>query len=215
MIENDDDKMIETYAVIKDDEIIQVYETSEGRKGAAAAMGNEGLEGDLVLVPTPFEGLRGQARAEFDNGWRLRSLKDRVADGLVTLPSDETVDEETGERRKKTLKEKIDDGTTRLEPWQKYDAEADEIIVMPWAERIAAGTAAYEEWLDAVVRPYRNQLLYDTDVIYCNPERWWRYSDAEKAAWSSYKQALRDFPAAEVPVAEDPAALLWPEKPTK
>lgn len=205
--------MINTYAVIQGDKIIRVYETSDGEEGAATAMVNEGLDGDLVLVPTPFEGLPGQAKAEFDMTWMLRPLRDRVADGFVTLPSDITIDDETGEPRKKTFKEQIDDGTVKLEPWQKYDAEADELVFMPWTERITAGRATREEWLDAVVRPYRNQLLYDADVIYCNPERWWGYSDAEKAAWSAYKQALRDFPAGTIKIVDDPQSLDWPTHP--
>jgi hypothetical protein len=205
--------MIETYAVIKNDEIIQVYETSDGAEGAVAAMENEGLEGDLVLVPTPFEGQQGQAKAGFTNDWKLRPLRDRVADGLVTLPSDMTVDAETGEARAKTLREKIEDGTTTIEPWQRYDNEINEIVARSWPERIAAGVATYEEWLDAVARPYRNHLLFEADSIYCNPERWWSYSDPQKAAWSAYKQVLRDFPATVIPIVEDSLTIDWPSKP--
>lgn len=205
--------MIETYAIIEADEIRQIYETGDGEAGARTAMENEGLSGDLVLVATPFEGFRGQDRREFTENWMLRPLADRVAEGFVILPPDMTVDAETGEARKKTLREKIEDGTVKLEPWQRYDTERNEIVAMSWTERIATGVATYEEWLDAVVRPYRNHLLYEADSIYCNPERWWSYSDPQKAAWSVYKKALRDFPATVIPIVEDSLTIDWPSKP--
>jgi hypothetical protein len=33
------------------------------------------------------------------------------------------------------------------------------------------------------------------DRVYCNAERWASMSDAKRAEWSEYKQALRDFPS--------------------
>ena len=147
--------MIQTYAVIKDNTIIRVYETGDGEKGATQAMENESIDGDLALVPTPFEGIQGQVRREFTEGWKLRPIADRVADGIVILPGDVAIDQSTGEVRKKTLKEQVADGTIKLETWQEYDAETDAIVTMSWAKRMAAGTATREKWLDAIVRPYR------------------------------------------------------------
>lgn len=205
--------MVETYIVRANGKILQVYETQDGLPGVEKSMKAEGLIGEIVLVPTPFDGHREQDEREFDADWKLRPIRDRVGDGLVTLPKTHTVDEETGEVRKKTLKESIDDGTTKLQPSQKYDPDKDTIIPKPWPERIADGPETYEDWLDAVVRPHRDGLLVEADTVYCNPERWWGYSDDQKTAWSAYKQALRDFPATKLQVVDDPALLAWPYKP--
>ncbi|MEN6617362.1 MAG: phage tail assembly chaperone [Syntrophorhabdus sp.] len=44
------------------------------------------------------------------------------------------------------------------------------------------------------IRPERNRLLDETDLKYCNAERWDSMTITLKEAWSSYKQALRDLP---------------------
>lgn len=56
------------------------------------------------------------------------------------------------------------------------------------------------------LRAHRNEMLKDCD--------WTQLSDSplseeSKAAWATYRQALRDFPATE-PDLDNPA---WPEKP--
>lgn len=205
--------MVETYIVRARGKILQVYETQDGIAGVEASMRSEGIVGESVLVPTPFEGHRDQDEREFDADWKLRPIKDRVADGLVVLPPDQTVDEETGEVRPKTLKESIDDGTIELQSSQKYDPETESIIPKPWPERISDGPETYDDWLNAVVRPHRDALLLEADAIYCNPERWWGYSDEQKTTWSAYKQALRDFPAMKLQVIDDPGQLAWPVRP--
>ena len=203
--------MVEAYIVLAEDTIQQVYETGDEIQGAEASMGNEGLVGALIKVPFPFEGLCGQKKAEFNPNWKLRPLKDRVAEGLVTIPPAETVDEETGVLRRKTLKELIDTGVRVLESYEKY--VDNEVVIKSWEERIAEKIASYEEWLSQVVRPHRNYLLTETDSVYCNPERWWGYSDEQKADWSAYKQALRDFPSESLNVVDYPTQLPWPRRP--
>lgn len=203
--------MVETYVLVKDNKIVRVYETGDSIQGAEASCENEGLNGELFLVPTPFEGSMGQDKREYTKDWKLRSLEERVLEGYVKLDPAEKI--ENGEIRLKTLKESIDDGTKVLRPEEEYSVETNSIVIKPWAERIKLGISTYEGWLDKVVRPHRDQLLSETDLVYCNPERWWGYSDSQKHAWSAYKQELRDFPSRTLSVVEDPSTLEWPEKP--
>lgn len=44
------------------------------------------------------------------------------------------------------------------------------------------------------IRQYRDGLINEADLVYCNAERWSRMSDIEKEKWIDYKQQLRDFP---------------------
>lgn len=67
-----------------------------------------------------------------------------------------------------------------------------------------------EKWLDSYVRPLRQALIDEADLKYCNAEKWEGMNETERAAWSTYKQALRDLPAT-----IDPDNPVWPEKPKK
>ena len=77
---------------------------------------------------------------------------------------------------------------------------------------IDSGVKTIEDYLD-IVRNYRNQLLNECDLIYCNPERWYNYSDSLKQLWSNYKQQLRDFTDKKLEIVDDISKLNWPVKP--
>lgn len=186
--------MIETYAVFDGDKLVQIYETADGLEGIKTSLKNEGIKGMAFLVPADFEGNIGQKKREFDAGWKLRSIKDRVKEGLTTLPAGKTVDEKTGEIRDKTTKEKIDTKEIEIPRGQKYDEKTDSLVEMLWAEKVSSGQYTKEEWMNTVVKPLRNFRIDEVDRIYCNPERWSSYDDAKKLTWSKYKQLLRDFP---------------------
>lgn len=49
-------------------------------------------------------------------------------------------------------------------------------------------------WIDEAIRPQRNDLLNEVDLVYCNADKWERMSDEKKAEWRAYKQKLRDLP---------------------
>jgi hypothetical protein len=65
-----------------------------------------------------------------------------------------------------------------------------------------------EAWLNKAIRPMRNQLLNDVDIVYCNAERWELLSPEQRQIWRAYKQALRDLPA----IIDDKKPA-WPEPP--
>ena len=212
---------IKSHIVVKDGKIILTPMTGLPKKSrdeeylamVVASIENEHIEGYDEIIEVPVEATieKGSDVREYTKDWKRRPLKDRVADGLVTPPEGQTVDKETDKFRPMTGKEKVAAGDVVLEPWQKIDDATEEIIQKAWSERTDSG--AYEQWLNQVVRPERNRRLTEADVVYCNPERWYSYSDAEKSAWSTYKQELRDFPAVKLTVVDDPKELPWPSLP--
>ena len=60
------------------------------------------------------------------------------------------------------------------------------------------------------IKMERDRRLFETDVVYCNAERWSQMNPGQQQAWRDYKQALRDFPAT-----CDQLNPVWPEHPDK
>ena len=77
--------------------------------------------------------------------------------------------------------------------WQVTSASADEI-----AQRLVDESEA--------VRQDRNERLADSDWTQFNDSP---LSSADKTAWATYRQSLRDLPSA----AGFPFTMVWPEKP--
>lgn len=77
--------------------------------------------------------------------------------------------------------------------WQVTTADADEI-----AQRLVDESEA--------VRQDRNERLADCDWTQFNDSP---LSSADKTAWATYRQSLRDLPSA----AGFPFTMVWPEKP--
>ena len=81
------------------------------------------------------------------------------------------------------------------------------VIYTPSAEELAARAEAQltatKESLSASVRIERNAKLAETD--------WTQLADssADKVAWATYRQALRDIPDQ----ADFPITIIWPDKP--
>lgn len=84
-----------------------------------------------------------------------------------------------------------------------YDTE----IPKPTLEEL---TAKYEELVAAQplkkLRQERNRRLAEVDWIFTSD---YDLSVSDHAAWTTYRQALRDLPS----TTEDPANPVWPEKP--
>ena len=84
--------------------------------------------------------------------------------------------------------------------YDKYSLE------IPYSVNLAARIESdYANWLqkakdaeklveETKIRDYRDQLLNDIDVKYCNAEKWTNMTDDKKSEWTAYKQALRDVP---------------------
>jgi hypothetical protein len=58
------------------------------------------------------------------------------------------------------------------------------------------------------IRDQRNELLKQADIA-VHPDRWAKMTAEQQAAWSNYRQALRDIPLQE----GFPMEIIWPEKP--
>lgn len=60
----------------------------------------------------------------------------------------------------------------------------------------------------AKIRIKRDELLDQSDIKYCNAEKWESMTPEKKQEWKAYKQALKDFPSH-----CDPFNPVWPTKP--
>ncbi|MDE1145650.1 MAG: phage tail assembly chaperone [Azospirillaceae bacterium] len=103
------------------------------------------------------------------------------------------------------------DGTGRLRL-------TDDQVADVWSCQVVAGALAAKSAADlatqataaalADLRIQRAVLLSASDVRVL-PDRWAAMTDAQRAAWSAYRQALRDLPT----TATDPTAPAWPVQP--
>ncbi|MEC4589508.1 phage tail assembly chaperone [Nitrospirillum amazonense] len=103
------------------------------------------------------------------------------------------------------------DGIGRL---KIADSEAEGI----WSCRVVDGALAPREAADlaaaaqaravAELRDQRDLILAASDIRVL-PDRWATMSDAQRAAWTAYRQALRDLPANTT----DPTVPAWPVPP--
>jgi hypothetical protein len=99
--------------------------------------------------------------------------------------------------------------------YEKYDFETD------YKPGLAAEIEAdYTTWLQKAkdaeqtaeadkVRNYRDGLLNQCDLQYCNSEKWAAMTEDKRKEWTAYKQALRDVPAQE----GFPYTVNWPVMP--
>lgn len=90
-----------------------------------------------------------------------------------------------------------------------FNAETGEVTTLPYteeekAERAVRHTARAWEKL----RERRTSFLVESDP-YVLPDRWAGYTPEQQAAWSAYRQALRDLPE----TTQDPFNPVWPSKP--
>jgi len=63
-----------------------------------------------------------------------------------------------------------------------------------------------QQW--QMLRAERDRRLAASDVMVL-PDRWAAYDESQRAAWTAYRQALRDLPEQTA----DPAAPVWPVSP--
>ena len=75
-----------------------------------------------------------------------------------------------------------------------------------WLQKAKAAEIASE---GAKVRNYRDNLLNQCDLQYCNSEKWAAMADDKQKEWTAYKQALRDVTAQQ----GFPYSINWPIMP--
>jgi len=99
--------------------------------------------------------------------------------------------------------------------YEKYDFKTD------YKPGLAAEIEAdYTTWLQKAkdaeqtaeadkVRNYRDGLLNQCDLQYCNSEKWAAMTEDKQKEWTAYKQALRDVPIQ----SGFPYSINWPTMP--
>jgi hypothetical protein len=75
-----------------------------------------------------------------------------------------------------------------------------------WLQKAKAAEIASE---GAKVRNYRDNLLNQCDLQYCNSEKWAAMAEDKQKEWTAYKQALRDIPTQD----GFPYSINWPVMP--
>ena len=75
-----------------------------------------------------------------------------------------------------------------------------------WLQKAKAAEIASE---GAKVRNYRDNLLNQCDLQYCNSEKWAAMAEGKQKEWTAYKQALRDIPTQD----GFPYSINWPTMP--
>ncbi len=106
-------------------------------------------------------------------------------------------DQATGERHAITaIGDEPESGLTDTGPPNNWSV---------WDEKTGSWTDDLKLWLDAAVRPQRNHRLQQCDYILM-PD----YPMADKSAWETYRQQLRDLPGTLSDVSEK---ITWPSEP--
>lgn len=208
-------KEVKMYCVMDGDKVVHVLCSPDSKEPLFKRLSKSLSFTDIVEIPPGTGVCAGEDLKEYvdkDICKGKRSLKERYDDGLVKDLGPELKVDENNQIVDKTDYELIKDGLKELGPHQKLDEENKTVAYKTWSEKVADGTATYEEWLDQVLRPTRNQILSQVDIVYLNPERWFSLSEEKKQAWADYKQQLRDFPSTNPPVA-DPQDIEWPVSP--
>jgi hypothetical protein len=201
--------MIQTYAIVKDNQILAVYETADGLSGVIAAARNEGIhDGEPMELPIGFAGVVGSDLREYAPDGHLRPLEERIAEGLVVIPERYVFKE--GRIQRKTDFELMRDKIEPVPEGMKLVEDEDfHLEMMTVREQVESGQITAESGLvimSANERARRNSLLSESD--------WTQVADTplnqdERDAWAIYRQTLRDITNQQ----GFPWEITWPVRP--
>lgn len=192
-------------------------------KIAGLFSGNKPADGDDYRdVPETYAGVDGMDIREFNQDWSLRSLDDRLADGLIE--GGERLKVCNGELIPKTRAELIRDGLEPAPTGQKLvEIEGTAtLIAMTYDEQVMAGQMAQataDLLQAAAIRYERNSRYQASDDKHLALDRLIRLAKAaghdtetledELALWDAYAQALADVPDQ----GGFPWTIDWPTRP--
>jgi len=166
---------------------------------------------DCRDVPDGFAFVPGVPLSWYAEGWRLKSGRELVAEGLVELSLRERLEGE--QIVPKSPEELALDGLEKAPKGQKLVDDEDGLRFEPMstAERYEAGQLTREEaelLLATEARGRRNAALERTDWTE-GPGARRRMGEAAAAAWDEYRDELRDVPQQ----GGFPLAIVWPNGP--
>ena len=147
----------------------------------------EAFNKGFFIVPENI--ISGYKEEWYDDNYNLYSNQQLLEKGLLVISN-----------RQKIVKNAIVDKTKeelildKLEPLPDHlKIENKTVIIKTEDELYLEKIISREEWLDVVVRPKRNKLVNDIDLIYCNSLNVKNMVELEIENWMKYKKELLDF----------------------
>ncbi len=160
---------------------LQVFDTTEKKD----KMLNDGY------FEVPKEILGGYPKDYYKTDFTLKTNQELIDDKILVLSvKEKLVDDRIIDKSETEL---IIEGINKLPKTQKIvDGKLlNKTINELYTDKIIKK----EAWLNSEIRPERNRLLNDIDLIHCNALNLINMSVEEKANWEKYKQALKDYPS--------------------
>ena len=136
---------METYLVLKQNKILSVYKTSQGKNGVLESLKNEKIidYDEIRKIENDTEHATGADIREYDAKGFLRPLIDRAKKGLANLDKHLKID---GDKIvEKSIEEKIFDEVIKLDDYHIYDNDKKEIRLKTQQELLSSGIITQEE----------------------------------------------------------------------
>jgi hypothetical protein len=140
---------METYLVLKQNKILRVYKTSQGKNGVLESLKNEKIidYDEIRKIENDTEHATGADIREYDAKGFLLPLIDRAKKGLANLDKHLKID---GDKIvEKSIEEKIFDEVIKLDDYHIYDNDKKEIRPKTQQELLSSGIITQEEIDDA------------------------------------------------------------------
>ena len=154
------------FAVIKDNKIIATFHTADGIDGVKKSIGNVSYDSIEETPVELYDVKQGMDRREFDKGFWLKKLSERVRDGHIEVPHGNKLHEET--IIPMTLQEKAQSGLVELPA--RHKAIGNDIIPMTDPE-IVASKQATQKQLDDERKAAADEILIQEEIMKIAIER--------------------------------------------
>jgi hypothetical protein len=118
----------ETYIILKNDEILKVYKTTQSIQGVHQSLKNQKISdySDIKRVDKMNDYRPKTNINEYDKNGIFKPMETRIIDGYRPAPKGKKIVNNT--IVDKTIFEQLRDGEIKMSPFQKYDEINDEII---------------------------------------------------------------------------------------
>jgi hypothetical protein len=137
----------------------------------------------------PSNAIAGQPKEYYNEDFSIKELQVLIDENIITLEETQKVFE--NRIIDKSEKELYLEGLKELPETLKI--ENGEVLPKTTKELFTDDIITREEYQKSV-RPIRNSLLNEVDLIFCNALNLSKMTESRKTEWETYKQQLRDYP---------------------